>query len=169
MLPREPHKCINEFVPTLNGSYLELTESILAVFTLVYKCARPAVQYREIAICWNCMLDKWRSHNYAHVESYSIANGKEVTRRITIITNLEYALATKSPFIKAVCYCCGLTGWSGTSSALGLIYCPPPFPSLPLGLQWGYSRGFDTKISPHHGAFDKQHRPTMGNLTKKLH
>jgi len=29
----------------------------------------------------------------------------------------------------------------------------------------GYSRGFDMKISPHHGIFDKQHCPTTGNLT----
>ena len=36
----------------------------------------------------------------------------------------------------------------------------------PLRLQWGYSRGFDMKILPHHGAFDKQRHPTMGNLTK---
>ena len=41
-----------------------------------------------------------------------------------------------------------------------------PLPSL--GLQWGYSRGFDTKTSPHHGAFDKQRLPTIRNLKKKI-
>jgi len=39
-------------------------------------------------------------------------------------------------------------------------------PHHPLRLQWGYSRGFDTKILPHHGAFDKQCCPTMDNVKK---
>jgi len=41
----------------------------------------------------------------------------------------------------------------------------------PLGLQWGNSRGFDTKILPPpfpNGAFDKRPRPTMGNSKKNL-
>ena len=30
----------------------------------------------------------------------------------------------------------------------------PHYPPPPLGLKWGFGRGFDTKILPHHGAFD---------------
>jgi len=39
-------------------------------------------------------------------------------------------------------------------------------PSTPPWLQWGYSGGFNMQVSPHHGVFDKQCHPTMGNLTK---
>jgi len=41
----------------------------------------------------------------------------------------------------------------------------PHYP--PLGLKWGFGRGFDTKISPHHGAFDiSERRPTMWGIWK---
>ena len=41
----------------------------------------------------------------------------------------------------------------------------PPYPTPPLGLKWGFGRGFDTKISPHHGAFDiSERRPTIWGI-----